>query len=330
VRGFTLIELLVVIAIIGVLVGLLLPAVQKVREAANRMKCMNNLKQWGLALHTYHDANGAFPPGGWSVPNDWNGWWAGEKGSWIVFTLPYVEQDNIYKQIPNLSTPMVYSLYKTPVGTQGFSILRCPSDDFRVGDSYSNYQGSQGPQCMGNFCGFNPFTQYCNMPQWGITTTPEYGETGLGGAANSDQVPGMFAISGTKITLAMCTDGLSNTILIGEQRPAGHNHTRYGGWNNPTNSFGIHRWADRDGGACHTTTVIPINYPVDESNTGACQFSWWNDSIAWGFKSHHPGGANFTFGDGSVHFLSQSIDMVTYQMLGARADGHVPPTSNNY
>src|SRR5712691_9272019 len=108
-RAFTLIELLVVIAIIAVLVGLLLPAVQKVREAANRMKCSNNLKQFGLACHSYHDVNLLFPPGGrfMSIQGDfettWNMDWNSDKGSWLVYTLPYMEQDNLYKQLPDLN-----------------------------------------------------------------------------------------------------------------------------------------------------------------------------------------------------------------------------------
>src|SRR5262249_28518910 len=147
-RAFTLIELLVVIAIIAVLIGLLLPAVQKVREAANRIKCANNLKQLALATHSYHDANGAFPPGGALNP-DWNvvvsgetGWigdggWRADKGSWMVYILPYIEQDNLYQQITQFgfATPKIDTITRAMTAgvlPRPLPIFRCPSDSFHV------------------------------------------------------------------------------------------------------------------------------------------------------------------------------------------------------
>src|SRR5262245_15365436 len=230
-RGFTLIELLVVIAIIAVLIGLLLPAVQKVREAGARMQCSNSLKQLSLACHHYHNVRGAFPPGGYFLPHtdpDRNGGY--NKGSWHVHVLPYIEQENLFRQIPRLDEPGVDSIglaEAAGVLPRKLPILRCPSDDYDSAAPVTNYVGNAGPQCwVGVDCGYTPYQKYCNgtaepTPQPlipptypGYTASPNAGKT-----MDPSQVRGMMNWFGAKITLAMVTDGTSNTLLLGETLP---------------------------------------------------------------------------------------------------------------
>jgi prepilin-type N-terminal cleavage/methylation domain-containing protein/prepilin-type processing-associated H-X9-DG protein len=341
-RAFTLIELLVVIAIIGVLVGLLLPAVQKVREAANRIKCANNLHQLALALHAYHDVNLAFPPGGNQIP--YGSWWQGHKGTWLSYTLPYVEQDNVYKNIPQLGTPNYDSISGSTSTSGGgaavfsnFALdclvtrmggkvprlpyLRCPSDGFRPDAAFFNYIGSMGPTCAPGPCGYDVYDQYCNRPDWGIPSSPAFGD-----GHDSSLVRGMFARSGPFLNLASVTDGTSNTIMVGEALAGKNDLIRY------VSEWNYDYWACFNSGAAHGHTLVPINFQIDEPTdnnraTGFCTpnppTNIWNWNVSWGFRSNHPGGVNFAFADGSVHFINQNIDHRNYQLLGCRNDGLV-------
>ena len=323
--AFTLIELLVVIAIIAILIGLLLPAVQKVREAAARTQCQNNLKQFGLAIQTYNDTYNYLPPGGLmgDSPGVTSGaGWGNDQGTWLLLTLPYMEQDPMFKQInPRIAVfnSVGVGIGNVPAASRKYKNLRCPSDDYDPAATVSNYVGSMGPQCVTSGGCYEPNQGWCDPPASGLGGglagmgygwSPDHGNT-----VQAPEVRGLFNRLGARITLAMIKDGTSNTIALGEHLPRMSDHL-------PNNN-----WWHFNSGVAMVSTVVPINQRCDYRHyfSGDCGTATepgprnWN--ISMGFKANHSGGANFAFADGSIRFIPQNIDHRTYQLLGCRNDG---------
>jgi prepilin-type N-terminal cleavage/methylation domain-containing protein len=297
-RAFTLVELLVVIAIIGILVALLLPAIQAAREAARRTQCSNNLKQLGISLHNYHDTYNRFPAGCSGTGDPWTGG-VHRKGSMLVKLLPYVEQKALYDEI-DFTRDVTDWFWNNHRYTKIPAYL-CPSDpEGNYDRAMSNYGASMGAQAMSSQGG------WCSMYPGHIN-----GPTGHGSTNDPGSISGVFSRLFWSANLRDVTDGTSTTIAIGEIRPkCGDHHDE--GW--------FH------GNALWTSTTAPINFPTCQGEpphqANSC-FAYNNWQTSQGFKSKHPGGAQFVFCDSSVRFINDAVNYQTYQYLGARADANV-------
>jgi prepilin-type N-terminal cleavage/methylation domain-containing protein/prepilin-type processing-associated H-X9-DG protein len=311
-RGFTLLELLVVIAIIGVLIALMLPAVQKVREAANRVQCLNNLKQIALAAHNYHGDHGQFPVGA-RLPVYVGDRPTGGTNLWVEL-LPYFEQDNLYKKWDNSDDRNNVAGGANATQAQVIKLLLCPSDPL--------------PEPVVQLTATNSLTPPWS---WGF-----YGMSSYGGNAGKRSVmagtpptfsgmtrDGIFFID-SNVRLTDIHDGTSNTLFFGERY---HRDPEYDlqhniFWPGSASMAQWGRWAyiANPGvmGNVTLSTPVRINYQMQP---GGDFFAVENRACAFG--SGHPGGANFAFADGSVRFLNDSIPLTTLEALGTRRGGEV-------
>ncbi|RUL88307.1 DUF1559 domain-containing protein [Tautonia sociabilis] len=333
--GFTLIELLVVIAIIGVLIALLLPAVQSAREAARRAQCTNNLKQLALACHNYHDVVGKFPTGMYLHPVfgpatglAWN------NSSWLVLLTPQMEQQSLYNAVnfsimwgTNLGggwrwNPQYMGHQNATVRETVINSLICPSDDSdpidttnadEIWDSPAagtSYVGNMGDNCLacsgslgdprnGQLILCSDTGRYCRLPQLGHNRlSNEQHDNGT--TAGS----GIFWAWGSNVGIDSIRDGTSNTFLAGEQI---RRVTRWNSWCHANQSVG--------------STAVPLNFKRVASNGTYPDVGNWTKQIT--FRSLHPGGANFAMADGSVKFIKETINFNIYQALSTRKQGEI-------
>ncbi|HEX5103555.1 MAG TPA: DUF1559 domain-containing protein [Pirellulaceae bacterium] len=341
-RAFTLVELLVVIAIIGVLVALLLPAVQAAREAARRSDCGNKLKQFGLALHNFHDVYLNLPPG--AIDDDTNCM------GWGVSILPYLEQkplydkfDGVFSQcVPNSGRPKLVMILKTgphpgnsnvdswgtgaqvdqpwridkalnqPLTKLSLPSFLCPSNALPKFDN-NGYGGSSYVGCMGN-------------ENWNSLTTRRVFVSTCGKPESIDQNGVLLHSNQNNATeclnLAAILDGTSNTLMVGEigqslnVRPNVTNRENFPLWSGGNNGGGCKGWFI--GSHLRVADVItPINRKFNMATTPSST----PDLSDLGFGSFHPGGAQFVHADASVHFIPQTVNTAIYRALGGRADG---------